>query len=96
MPTAFVFWAGKTSAWHGHAVTLDLAQSKHVASALAKTAKLDLDLPSLSMDAALSAGVGKDADKADTWHQHGLAVNMKWSGVPRRRHAFGRRGNRRL
>jgi hypothetical protein len=67
----------------GRAVSLGVAQSKSEARALAETAKLKLDLPDLSMDAALSAGIGKDTDKADVWHRRGLAVNMKWSGVPK-------------
>lgn len=69
--------------WRDGRVSLAVAAPKGGASDLTEGARLKLDLPALSMDAALSAQVGKDEDQAALWHKRGAKLDMDLHLLPK-------------
>lgn len=69
--------------WRDSHVRVAVAGPKGGASDLHEGAQVKLDLPALSLDAAVSAEVGKDPNQAAMWHKRSAKLDMDVRLVPK-------------
>lgn len=86
-PSAFALHTttrdGRLVYWQTGILAIDVSGVKGGSHDLSEAASLKLMLPTISMDAHLTASAGKSQDNAELWQKRGAQVQMQVDAVPK-------------